>query len=161
MENRLQYDYCVNAIKCYKTVTTSYITLTSYDGILVLNRLACEKIRRNFDDQYAPNIVHSICQCLDNHKMKLIIFLNGFFLDQSEVFMLQPFTSKDFAIRTLADRISDLKHLMYLFPDIPKDQAFGKYYTPFTESQAPSNGYVKPLLVTHVPGYVHVRQWTF
>jgi len=73
--------------------------------------------------------------------------------DQSEVFMLQPFTSKDFAIRTLADRISDLKHLIYLYPDVPKDQAFGKYYTPFTENQAPSNGYVKPLLVTHVPGW--------
>jgi signal transducer and activator of transcription 5B len=72
--------------------------------------------------------------------------------DNSEVFMLQPFTSKDFAIRTLADRVSDLKHLIYLYPDIPKDQAFGKYYTPFTESQTPTNGYVKPLLVTHVPG---------
>ncbi|EFX86742.1 hypothetical protein DAPPUDRAFT_97641 [Daphnia pulex] len=72
--------------------------------------------------------------------------------DNSEVFMLQPFTSKDFAIRTLADRVSDLKHLIYLYPDIPKDQAFGKYYTPFTDSQTPTNGYVKPLLVTHVPG---------
>ena len=70
--------------------------------------------------------------------------------------MLQPFTSKDFAIRTLADRVSDLKHLMYLYPDIPKDQAFGKYYTPFSETQAPTNGYVKPLLVTHVPGLVFV-----
>jgi signal transducer and activator of transcription 5B len=29
--------------------------------------------------------------------------------DNSEAFMLQPFTSKDFAIRTLADRVSDLK----------------------------------------------------
>ncbi|XP_032786524.2 signal transducer and activator of transcription 5B isoform X1 [Daphnia magna] len=73
--------------------------------------------------------------------------------DSSEVFMLQPFTSKDFAIRTLADRVSDLKHLIYLYPDIPKDQAFGKYYTPFTDSQTPTNGYVKPLLVTHVPGW--------
>lgn len=45
--------------------------------------------------------------------------------------MLQPFTSKDFAIRSLADRISDLQHLVSLFPDIPKEQAFGKYYTPF------------------------------
>jgi signal transducer and activator of transcription 5B len=52
-------------------------------------------------------------------------------LDQGEVFMLQPFTSKDFAIRSLADRISDLSHLVYLYPDIPKDQAFGKYYNPF------------------------------
>ena len=82
----------------------------------------------------------------------ICLFLICYWADQSEVFMLQPFTSKDFAIRTLADRVSDLKHLIYLFPDIPKDQAFGKYYTPFTETQAPSNGYVKPLLVTHVPG---------
>lgn len=59
--------------------------------------------------------------------------LNYFFCkEQTEVFMLQPFTSKDFAIRSLADRVSDLSHLLYLFPDITKDQAFSKYYTPFT-----------------------------
>ncbi|XP_076677869.1 signal transducer and transcription activator Stat92E isoform X2 [Andrena cerasifolii] len=74
--------------------------------------------------------------------------------DQTEVFMLQPFTSKDFAIRSLADRVSDLQHLLYLYPDLSKDQAFSKYYTPFTENQSTStNGYVKPLLVTHVPGW--------
>ncbi|GLG97418.1 Signal transducer and transcription activator [Gryllus bimaculatus] len=74
--------------------------------------------------------------------------------EQTEVFMLQPFTSKDFAIRSLADRISDLQHLVYLYPEIPKDQAFGKYYTPFNDNQPTSvNGYVKPLLVTHVPGW--------
>ncbi|KAG8033982.1 hypothetical protein G9C98_008463 [Cotesia typhae] len=74
--------------------------------------------------------------------------------DQTGVFMLQPFTSKDFAIRSLADRVSDLQHLLYLYPDISKDQAFARYYTPFTESQPTSNnGYVKPLLVTHVPGW--------
>jgi len=48
--------------------------------------------------------------------------------------MLQPFTSKDFAIRSLPDRISDLAHLVYLYipdsPAIPKNDAFGKYYTP-------------------------------
>lgn len=48
------------------------------------------------------------------------------------VFMLQPFTSKDFAIRSLADRLADMQHLQYLYPDISKDTAFGKYYTPFT-----------------------------
>lgn len=94
--------------------------------------------------------------------------------ENSEVFMLQPFTSKDFAIRSLADRISDLAHLVSLYPDIPKESAFGKYYTPFTGTLTPilqissstkpnfvilenqptsNNGYVKPLLVTHVPGW--------
>lgn len=46
--------------------------------------------------------------------------------------MVQPFTSKDFTIRSLADRIKDLNNLVYLYPDIPKDQTFGKYYTPIT-----------------------------
>ncbi|XP_066595837.1 signal transducer and activator of transcription 5B [Prorops nasuta] len=74
--------------------------------------------------------------------------------DQTEVFMLQPFTSKDFAIRSLADRVFDLQHLLYLYPDISKDQAFSKYYTPISDRQNTStNGYVKPLLVTHVPGW--------
>jgi signal transducer and activator of transcription 5B len=70
-----------------------------------------------------------------------------------ECYMLQPFTSRDFAIRGLADRINDLKHLTFLYPDIPKDQAFAKYYTPFNESQLQSNnGYVKPFLVNVIPG---------
>lgn len=74
--------------------------------------------------------------------------------DNMEVFMLQPFTGKDFQIRNLADRISDLSHLVYLYPDIPKDQAFSKYYTPFQDSQpVQNNGYVKPILVIHVPGW--------
>ncbi|KAF5306526.1 hypothetical protein FQR65_LT18544 [Abscondita terminalis] len=74
--------------------------------------------------------------------------------ENSEVFMLQPFTSKDFAIRSLADRISDLSHLINLYPEIPKDIVFNKYYTPLQDNQPTSiNGYVKPLLVTHVPGW--------
>lgn len=122
------------------------------------------------------------------------IFSSALFTDQSDVFMLQPFTSKDFAIRSLADRILDLSHLVYLYPDIKKDIAFSKYYTPFSgmssstrtygilfvyqrlfmpvliiykivlnlvndnfsiaeNQQSLHNGYVKPLLVTHVPGF--------
>ncbi|XP_043192536.1 signal transducer and activator of transcription 5B-like isoform X2 [Amphibalanus amphitrite] len=73
---------------------------------------------------------------------------------EQQVYMLQPFTNKDFAIRSLADRLSDLKHLIYLYPDIIKDQAFSKYYTPINSSSNTSNnGYVRPLLVTHVPGW--------
>ncbi|XP_020283532.1 signal transducer and activator of transcription 5B isoform X3 [Pseudomyrmex gracilis] len=71
-----------------------------------------------------------------------------------QIFMLLPFTSKDFAIRSLADRLADLQHLVYLYPDISKSQAFTKYYTPYNDNQNTStNGYVKPLLVTHVPGW--------
>uniref|UniRef100_A0A0P4VTF2 Signal transducer and activator of transcription n=2 Tax=Scylla olivacea TaxID=85551 RepID=A0A0P4VTF2_SCYOL len=72
--------------------------------------------------------------------------------DQRDVFMLQPFTSKSFAIRPLADVIADLKYLLYLYPNIPKEQVFGKYYTPIGEHPT-NNGYVKPHLITHVPGW--------
>lgn len=41
-----------------------------------------------------------------------------------------PYTTKDFTIRSLADRISDLNHLLFLYPDRPKDEVFSKYYTP-------------------------------
>lgn len=69
-----------------------------------------------------------------------------------EVFMVQPFTSRDFQIRGLADRIGDLKHLTYFYPNIPKDQVFGKFYSP---DQAPkTNGYVKPVLALTLLGYV-------
>lgn len=44
--------------------------------------------------------------------------------------MLQPFCHKDFAIRSLGDRIKDLNQCVHLYPDIPKDKAFGNYYTP-------------------------------
>lgn len=80
---------------------------------------------------------------------------------QSKVFNLQPFTNRDIAIRSLADRIHDLKQLLFLYPDRPKDQAFGSYYTPFNENQLQPNGYVTPVLVTQIPGYVYLRSTFF
>lgn len=44
--------------------------------------------------------------------------------------MLQPFLHKDFTIRALGDRIHDLPQCITLYPDMPKDKAFGPYYTP-------------------------------
>uniref|UniRef100_A0A8C6KN33 Signal transducer and activator of transcription n=1 Tax=Nothobranchius furzeri TaxID=105023 RepID=A0A8C6KN33_NOTFU len=46
------------------------------------------------------------------------------------VWNLMPYTTKDFSIRSLADRISDLNHLLFLYPDRAKDEVFSKYYTP-------------------------------
>lgn len=69
-----------------------------------------------------------------------------------EVYMLQPFTSRDFAIRGLADRINDLHNLLYLYPAIPKEHAFGKYYTRLNEQQPLANGYVKHALALTLPG---------
>lgn len=47
-----------------------------------------------------------------------------------QIVMLQPFCHKDFGIRSLGDRIKDLNQCVTLYPDIPKDKAFGNYYTP-------------------------------
>lgn len=46
-----------------------------------------------------------------------------------QVCNLLPFTDKDFRIRSLADRIKDLSVLWTLYPNIPKDVAFGKYWS--------------------------------
>ncbi|XP_055323870.1 signal transducer and activator of transcription 5B-like isoform X1 [Sitodiplosis mosellana] len=67
-----------------------------------------------------------------------------------QIVMLQPFCHKDFAIRSLGDRIKDLNQCVYLYPDIPKDKAFGNYYTPLGVESS-TNGYVKPILKTTVP----------
>lgn len=55
------------------------------------------------------------------------------------VWNLMPYTTKDFSIRSLADRISDLNHLLFLYPDRPKDEVFSKYYTPPLCKQTSSN----------------------
>ncbi|XP_023932909.1 signal transducer and activator of transcription 5B [Lingula anatina] len=74
--------------------------------------------------------------------------------DVRQVWNLAPFTTKDFAIRALADRIKDLPNLQFLHPNIPKDQCFGKYWTNTNEgeSKITKDGYVQTQLVTHVPG---------
>uniref|UniRef100_A0A4W4GN28 Signal transducer and activator of transcription n=1 Tax=Electrophorus electricus TaxID=8005 RepID=A0A4W4GN28_ELEEL len=59
------------------------------------------------------------------------------------VWNLMPFTTKDFSIRSLADRISDLNHLLFLYPNQPKDEIFSRYCTP-PNSKAVGDGYVKP-----------------
>uniref|UniRef100_A0A6Q2X3Z5 Signal transducer and activator of transcription n=1 Tax=Esox lucius TaxID=8010 RepID=A0A6Q2X3Z5_ESOLU len=67
------------------------------------------------------------------------------------VWNLMPYTTKDFTIRSLADRISDLNHLLYLYPDRPKDEVFSKYYTPPLSKAV--GGYVKPQIKQVVPEF--------
>lgn len=50
---------------------------------------------------------------------------------------LKPFTTRDFSIRSLADRLGDLNYLIYVFPDRPKDEVFSKYYTPVLGASRP------------------------
>uniref|UniRef100_UPI00398F8C55 signal transducer and activator of transcription 5B-like isoform X1 n=2 Tax=Pristiophorus japonicus TaxID=55135 RepID=UPI00398F8C55 len=69
------------------------------------------------------------------------------------VWNLMPYTTKDFSIRSLADRISDLNHLLYLYPDRPKDDVFSKYYTPPLSAAKAIDGYVKPQIKQVVPEF--------
>ncbi|XP_037869526.1 signal transducer and activator of transcription isoform X1 [Bombyx mori] len=73
--------------------------------------------------------------------------------DGNEVFSLQPFTSRDLMLRSLADRVFDLTQLQFLYPNVPKDDVFSKYYTK-PENEMLKNGYVKPVLVTTLPPYM-------
>lgn len=68
---------------------------------------------------------------------------------ERQVWNLAPFTSKDFNIRGLADRVKDLQSLVFLYPDIPKGQAFAKYYSPASEPvpSVTQGGYVKSQLI--------------
>lgn len=52
---------------------------------------------------------------------------------------LMPFTTRDFSIRSLADRLGDLNYLIYVFPDRPKDEVYSKYYTPVPCEPATGN----------------------
>jgi len=44
--------------------------------------------------------------------------------------MVKPFCSKDLDFRSLADHIRDLGQCVTLYPNIPKDTAFGEFYSP-------------------------------
>lgn len=71
-------------------------------------------------------------------------------LKLDQCIMVGPISAKELKIFKIADSIRDIKQLKYLYPDIPKDEAFSKYYT--TENRA-NNGYVRPLLRPYIPGY--------
>lgn len=55
-----------------------------------------------------------------------------------------PFTTRDFSIRSLADRLGDLSYLIYVFPDRPKDEVFSKYYTPVLCESTPGSAVPPP-----------------
>lgn len=57
---------------------------------------------------------------------------------------LKPFTTRDFSIRSLADRLGDLNYLIYVFPDRPKDEVFAKYYTPVLGESHLQEGWMGP-----------------
>uniref|UniRef100_A0A3P8NJ34 Signal transducer and activator of transcription n=1 Tax=Astatotilapia calliptera TaxID=8154 RepID=A0A3P8NJ34_ASTCA len=53
---------------------------------------------------------------------------------------IQPFTKRDLEIRGLGDRIRDIDHITYLYPEFPKHDVFRKFYTEPTSST--NEGYI-------------------
>lgn len=66
----------------------------------------------------------------------IILFFD---LEERMFWNLMPFTTRDFSIRSLADRLGDLSYLIYVFPDRPKDEVYSKYYTPVPCEPATGN----------------------
>lgn len=83
--------------------------------------------------------------------------------DKIQVCNLSPFTDKDFKIRCLADRVKDLPVLIKLFPDIPKDNAFGKYWSQSNDTVQQANplDYIQSTLIMTIPGYVLYLKLSF
>ncbi|XP_037955959.1 signal transducer and transcription activator isoform X2 [Teleopsis dalmanni] len=74
-----------------------------------------------------------------------IAFVN----DNGTVLFIAPWAARDLQIRGLADRIHDIHKLCYLYPDKPKDDAFGEFYT--QRAEASRDGYVSNSIKAHVP----------
>lgn len=79
---------------------------------------------------------------------------------ERQVLSLAPWNKHDISIRPLADRLQDLTNLVYLFPNKPKDDVFGKYYTPTPNSEqgeVPADGYIRAELKAQVPTHIMGR----
>ncbi|XP_076133057.1 signal transducer and activator of transcription 6 isoform X2 [Alosa pseudoharengus] len=66
---------------------------------------------------------------------------------------IQPFTKRDLEIRCLGDRIRDLEFITHVYPDLPKNDVFGQYYSdmlvPLPQS---TEGYLPTTITTTVVG---------
>ncbi|XP_058498185.1 signal transducer and activator of transcription 6 [Solea solea] len=61
---------------------------------------------------------------------------------------IQPFTKRDLEILSLGDRIRDINHITYLYPESPKHEVFKKFYS--EPQMSPSGGYIPVSLHTKV-----------
>ncbi len=76
---------------------------------------------------------------------------------QREVANVEPYSRKDLSIRSLPDRINDCVQMRALYPNVPKNAAFGKYYSQpeaGAQQRKARNGYVSHHLVNVIQGWV-------
>lgn len=116
---------------CHYRSILGFINKREVEELLVKCRTGTFLLR--FSDSKLGGI--TIACIFGNARWLSFLFLLLYFFIRSEengeVLMLEPLTAKDLEHRCLADRIADLQILHFLYPDIPKNEAFGKYYTPY------------------------------
>ncbi|KAJ8017089.1 hypothetical protein DPEC_G00014150 [Dallia pectoralis] len=61
---------------------------------------------------------------------------------------IQPSTKRDLEIRSLGDRIQDISFITHVWPDLPKNDVFRKYYTDYPEPSG--SGYLTVSIQTRV-----------
>ncbi|XP_055377435.1 signal transducer and transcription activator isoform X3 [Condylostylus longicornis] len=76
--------------------------------------------------------------------------------NNGDTLMLAPWVARDLNVLSLPDRISDLSTLQYLYQGpssyIPKDEAFGQFYSPRRESEVVApDGYVRNQIRVSIP----------
>ncbi|XP_064396958.1 signal transducer and activator of transcription 5B-like [Halichondria panicea] len=74
----------------------------------------------------------------------------------AQVLSLAPWNKHDLGMRGFADRMHDLTHLLYLFPNEPKDKIFGKYYSP-APIETNARGYIPADLRASIPYHMTQR----
>lgn len=70
---------------------------------------------------------------------------------ERQVLSLAPWNKHVLGIRSLADRLHDLMHLVTLYPSKSKDDVFGKYYTPAPTGAELRDGYLPGDLKQCIP----------
>ncbi|KAL1020729.1 hypothetical protein UPYG_G00003880 [Umbra pygmaea] len=66
---------------------------------------------------------------------------------------IQPSTKRDLEIRSLGDRIQDINFITHVYPDLPKNEVFRKYYTGITDNPSQRN----PIEVGYLPVTIQTR----
>lgn len=69
-----------------------------------------------------------------------------------EVYDVAPWTNTHLQMRKFSDRLKDLEELVYLYPQIDKNDAFGQYYTNDEIAATENTGYQPAFLATRLAG---------
>lgn len=121
---------------------------------------------KSFDGRMFPNSL-GLVECIEENQHLFFVYLFIDFPGPFEVYDVAPWTNTHLQMRKFSDRLKDLEELVYLYPQIDKNDAFGQYYTndgkdtPVYSAHNPTKwqdtsgwrGVWKPLLVSRKLSY--------